>query len=477
MTQSWRSSRVVVLLLVFGAIGEARADRIVLRGGGQVKGKVVADPRGPDRMTVIPEHGKTPLVFEKAKVLQIIAEPGPLDEYLPKRESAAATAQAQYDLGLWCEQVKLTDLAEVHYEAAIAHDKAFAPAHKKLGHVLVGDAWLGGDDLREARGLVRYKGKWVTREESQRQEKESADAAEQSSWTRRIRQLREAIVYGPDDRRREAESQLMALQDVAAVAPLVRVLGADSEAMRTHLAHALGAIKGAESASALVSLLLAEGDRDVRLTTMDELERRNSPEVQKQLARALGSKTPEVVNRAAWALANLKAVPTVPALVGALVTTKYEVVMAPIASGPSAGMPITATFGGGPIGSNALGAPIAYNGSSIAYLNGPVVGPGAVAFGATSVPLYPLPEVPSPIANQNAGGVLASTGINAGGGVVGTRGPVPQVVGIAVENTEVLAALVKLTGRDFGYDVAAWKRWLRTSFQPDPAPARHVPQP
>ena len=41
----------------------------------------------------------------------------------------------------------------------------------------------------------------------------------------------------------------------------------------------------------------------------------------------------------------------------------------------------------------------------------------------------------------------------------------------------LLAALVKLTGRDFGYDTPAWRRWLRTSFQPDPAPARRVPQP
>jgi hypothetical protein len=45
------------------------------------------------------------------------------------------------------------------------------------------------------------------------------------------------------------------------------------------------------------------------------------------------------------------------------------------------------------------------------------------------------------------------------------------------QNTEVLAALVKLTGQDFGYNVNSWRRWLRTSFQPDPAPARSVPQP
>jgi hypothetical protein len=45
------------------------------------------------------------------------------------------------------------------------------------------------------------------------------------------------------------------------------------------------------------------------------------------------------------------------------------------------------------------------------------------------------------------------------------------------QNIEVLAALVKLTGKDFGYDAAAWRHWLKTSFQPDPDPVRRVPQP
>jgi hypothetical protein len=92
----------------------ARADRIVLRGGGQIRGKVVADPKQPDRVTVLTEKGKTPLRFQKPQVVQVISAPSALDEYLVKRDQAAATAAAQYDLGLWCEQNKLADLAVIH---------------------------------------------------------------------------------------------------------------------------------------------------------------------------------------------------------------------------------------------------------------------------------------------------------------------------------------------------------------------------
>src|SRR3954453_17787390 len=56
--------------------GEGFADRNVLRGGGQIRGKVVADPRHPDRVTIVTETGKTPLTFQKSQVLQVIAGPG-----------------------------------------------------------------------------------------------------------------------------------------------------------------------------------------------------------------------------------------------------------------------------------------------------------------------------------------------------------------------------------------------------------------
>ena len=143
----------------------AMADRIVLRGGGQVKGKVVADPKQPDRVIVLTERGKTPLSFQKAQVVQVIAEPSILDDYVARRDRTSQTADAQFELGSWCETHKLPDLASVHYESALRHDRSYARAHQKLGHVLHQDKWLSGDELREAQGLVRYKGKWITRDE------------------------------------------------------------------------------------------------------------------------------------------------------------------------------------------------------------------------------------------------------------------------------------------------------------------------
>ena len=346
-----RASRLVVSALALGMIGlvadPALADVIALRGGGKVRGKVVPNAReGADRVTVLPEKGRTPLVFHKEQVVGVTAEPGPLDEYLVRRDRASSTAESQYELGLWCEGHKLRDLARLHYEAAVGHDKSFAPAHRKLGHVLHEDRWLTADELREAQGLVRYKGRWISQNEKEEREAREASVAEQASWARRIRLLRQAIVAGPEDRVLEARQQLMDIREPAAIAPLVRVLGEEGAPLRTLLDRILGEIPEDEAAAALVGRILREADPDVRPVTMEELQRRTGPIVVTGLVRALGSDRPEVVNRAAWALAHLDAVAAVPKLIPALVTVRYKVVWMP--TGPSRSDGLGVSFGSVP---------------------------------------------------------------------------------------------------------------------------------
>ena len=423
--------------------GDARGDRIVVRGGGQIVGKVSPDPKDPDRVSVLTERGKTPLSLRKAQVLQVIAEPGPLDEYLTKRAATAETAEAQYDLGEWCERHTLSDLADTHYEAALRLDKTFAPAHRKRGHVYYEGRWLTRDEHREALGLIRSRGRWITPEEKARREKAAANIAEQSVWHKRVVGLRQAMAYGTEGRRHEAESQLLEIRDPAAVAPLVRVLSGDpSPGVRTLLAHALGSIPGPEATAALALRLLDEAEAEVRFAVLDELIRRDDTGVTTVLLKGLRASAPEVVNRAAWGLSGLNAVSTVPKLVPALITARYEVVLASSGGGDGSANP--STFGSVPASAS-----------------------GASAYGSS----------PLPLPNSGYGPSAAGIGVSAGGGAPATRGPFPRLVRVTYRNPQVLAALVKMTGQDFGYDVDAWRAWVRTSFNPEPAPSRRVPQP
>ena len=80
---------------------------------------MLPDPQNKDRVQVWLLQGRKPLSFQKTQIVEVTPKASPLDDYFEKVKKAPQTAQAQFDLGTWCEQNKLTDLAKLHYEAAL----------------------------------------------------------------------------------------------------------------------------------------------------------------------------------------------------------------------------------------------------------------------------------------------------------------------------------------------------------------------
>ena len=449
------TGRWILGLLVCASAGaEARADVIELRGGGEIQGKVLANPSKPGTVQVLLLKGKNPLTFQRKQILKITPKASPLDEYLVKKKQLSATATAEFELGLWCERNGLTDLARAHYDAAIEQDRTFEPAHKKLGHVQQGSQWFSPDELRQIQGLVKYKGRWVTAEARAKSEESAQLSATQATLVRRIKMLRQAIVTGTTDRAREAEAELMQIHEVEAVYPLLKVLGGDTMAMRTLLAHVLAAIPGKESNQALVDMLLAEPEADVRNVVLDRIREREEPSTTPRLVKALRSENFRVVNRAAWALGNLEVAVSVPALVPALTTTEERIVVFP-SEAATLGMNSGGYVGPGP-------ALMGLNQNWAAFLTPPVVGPGVVAYGGYTAPYFSQDQI--------TGGII-------GPAALAGRGPTARLMTYTYQNVEVLNALIKLTGQDFGYDGAAWRRWIKSSFNPNPMPVRQIPQP
>ena len=327
-------------------------------------------------------------------------------------------------------------------------------------------------------------------EEKDRLEEQAAVVAENQSWVRRIRIFRDAYLSGPDARAKDAEKRLLAIREVAAVGAVVRVLGEDNNPVVRDLAsRVLGGIPGPESSAALVSRLLGETNPEVRARAITEVARRDPEEVIPRLVRALKSPSAEIINRAAFSLAQLNAKTAVPQLIPVLTSSEVRTQMVPVAGGG----------GGGSVGFGSA-APAAgfsnYTGSTYLGITPPVVGPGVVAYGAVGVPYGSGASIGGGgvaiggtaggvgvggVGTGGVGGVGFSSGAGGVGGVSlgsggGNGGMMPQLVTIEHPNVEVLAALVKLTGQDYGYDTTSWRRWA-TSFRSDPTPGRRVVQP
>lgn len=462
-------------LLVVAWSTAASADQIVLRGGGSIQGVILPEASGSDEeeapVRVLTRASPRPLNFRPGQILKVIPEQDELREYLERRDEPRTTGEQEYQFALWCEDNGLPGPAEIHFREAVALDPEHAEARKKIGHVLFNGEWMTYSEMRERQGLVQHKGRWISQQEKEEIDEQEVFSSEQREWSRRLKGLRRQWLSDELPHQQAAELQLRSIRDPAAVLPLLRTFGADPEPIRARLAELIAPIPGPEAAVALARLVLNEPSPAVREATLAQLQNRQDADTAPRLSQALGSDDPTIVGRAAWALAALGEIDAVPKLIPKLIKVQKRLIFEAQPTRPRGGVAFS-SLGPGPFVNpggyagyavpGGASGPVwpAYvgGGVSIPILTGPAVGPGAVAYGATSIPFGAL------------GAGMVSEGAN-------PNRPVVRVQTDVYRNTEVLRALVQLTGQDFGFDTDAWKRWLRAEFRPQPAPVREVPQP
>jgi tetratricopeptide (TPR) repeat protein len=73
-------------------------------------------------------------------------------------------ADSHFQLGLWCKGNGMNAHALEQFQKTIEIDPSHEAAHRQLGYERVNGAWYKGDDVQVAKGLVQYKGAWVTKE-------------------------------------------------------------------------------------------------------------------------------------------------------------------------------------------------------------------------------------------------------------------------------------------------------------------------
>src|SRR5262245_59906563 len=204
-----------------------RADEIYTRSGGHLTGEIVE--RGPQSLVVDIGIGRVELPL--SYVERVVPGEAPLTVY--RRRAAALAAddvRGWLSLGRWAGENELAAQSAEAFEHVVSLDPDNAAAQQALGRVNVGGTWMTLEQSYEARGLVRFEGRWVTPDERQAAFDERAEIAkrarEEADEQARVRETEarlrtaEAEARIAEAQAREQEAQARAAEIQAEAFPL-----------------------------------------------------------------------------------------------------------------------------------------------------------------------------------------------------------------------------------------------------------------
>lgn len=432
---------VLAFAFLVGAAG-VRADVFHLRDGGAVAGKLL-DTEGA-HYRIRTAVGIVSVAVDAVARIEVSATP--FEEYERRLAEAVETAAAQAELGQWCVENGLELDGKRHFERALELDGNCAAARRALGYVRVGGLWVDG---RSRPGASEEQGAPATVDNGQR-----LRAAVRSRWFQRVRAIKQAYLGDSGPRWEDGRARILAIEDPLAIVPLARVLSGGDVAGRRLLVEALSRFEDLDASLSLAILALADDDREVRERAVADLVRRDDPRVAAQMRDALVTGDDTVLKRAACALGWLGVEEAVPELIRRLTALRDRTVEVPVYL-----YPMAEEWARGPYDRRSPRPMTRLRHTDRGLVHGPAMG----NLGRTTPSLCRAALREGRIHGDggfrrhgaSAAGPLDIEAAGLGNGLIN----IGRRQRVVVYRTEVLDALRRITGQDFGFDVAAWSNW------------------
>ena len=396
------------------AAGSVSADVVHLKGGGKVVGKVVSTADGKIRVQTVAGT----LSFSASEAVSIDYQPTPEEVYaervaaVDRKDTGALLALAD-----WCAGQGLRTQEDEALRWVLGVDPNDADARRRLGFVRAGDAWLSREDAMKAKGLVEFRGRWVTSAERDRLEKEDLDRRITNRWRATIAAAAERLGSTSPATQNKALQELLSIKDPLAIKPLVAVIGATEEAgVRESLTGVLGRFRDDQAVDALIDMSLLDEDPGVRKTAVGALAVRDDPRIPPEYVKALKQDSWTLKQRACYALGELRAFEAVPDIIQNLTAIEWR--------------PRQVSWSWRRGGFS--------QGTSSTY-----IASFRLRTAAGAIAMEPV-----------LGDVGDTTRVFAE-----ERGPAVRKRPVRTMNTEAWAALVKISARDLGYFEDQWTAW------------------
>ena len=427
-------------LLAVGALSAtpAQADLVRLKGGGELRG-VFLDKVVPGRVSPIPVRVETltgGIITVSQDDVEFLAKRSrTIEEYEWKSRLAANDVEAHWELQEWCKQQGLKKERETELQLVVALSPEHEGAHRMLGHMRQNGKWITRDEAMAAKGYVKYKGKYLFPQEVELLEASTVHRDAEVEWHKKLHTWQGWLHSTNPTRQLQARHDLSGISDPDAVGPLVKMFRNEQEdEVRLIFVETLARLQSTPAVHALVIQSLFDSSSAVRVAAMEGITGASRDIAVPIYTKALNDDVNDVVCRSAVALGYFGDPEVIPNLIDALSSTHtYRQKVQETG--------YLATQGGAPLL------------QSVEIILPP-----------RDIPLS-IPGVPLPLSATTPGAFYPG---NAPPQSVTTAMPIPVtrertvLVTRVFQNTEVLAALRKLTREDFGYDKRTWTLWWTT---------------
>ncbi|MHC4971653.1 MAG: HEAT repeat domain-containing protein [Planctomycetota bacterium] len=291
--------RTLVILLLLAPAG--LTDTVVLKSGLELHGKV-AERDGRVQITL---DGRTRTI-DRDRIREIRKGESRFEEFSRRADALGDDAAGWYRLALWARENNVARQHEALLRV-VELDPDHRAARRELGYERVGDEWLTAEDAKRRKGFVLAGGKWMLKAEADRLMRNGLmeQAEVTADHRRRAREIVLALLDDDEEIRAAAAEMLGELPDGALVRPLKRLLYAPHVETRILTVKTLGRIGDRAALPWLIRSSMFDAKPEVRAAAYRSIKGFSDTDVFYPYARAIFSKNPRVRVLAADALAEL----------------------------------------------------------------------------------------------------------------------------------------------------------------------------
>ena len=149
------------------------ADVVYLKNKGKLEGEVHPGPR--DGTIELRQGDGTIIVLERDRIDRIEKSTSPLRRFRKRLEKVPpGELEPLEKLLVWARDQRLSQAVREVARRILKVDRHHAGAREELGYIVFENRWVLRSELRKRKGLVRFRGEWVTPAERLRREREDS---------------------------------------------------------------------------------------------------------------------------------------------------------------------------------------------------------------------------------------------------------------------------------------------------------------